>query len=109
MFGLLRLIGLITAGLAVTTVSTTAQQQAAVCGENELPRGDIGYSGFECNCDLSVFKEERPEGHFLYRFRSEPVIRGVEPGEWIATTAVHFLREGQQVRLQSNGPEERPS
>ena len=33
-------------------------------------------------------------------------IRGVEPGEWIATTAVHFLREGQKVRLQSNGPEE---
>jgi RND family efflux transporter MFP subunit len=34
-------------------------------------------------------------------------IRGVAPGDWIATTAVHFLREGQQVRLQSNGPEER--
>lgn len=26
-------------------------------------------------------------------------VRGVEPGEWIATTAVHVLREGQKVRL----------
>jgi RND family efflux transporter MFP subunit len=26
-------------------------------------------------------------------------VRGVEPGEWIATSAVHVLREGQEVRL----------
>ena len=26
-------------------------------------------------------------------------VRGVTPGEWIATTAVHVLREGQKVRL----------
>lgn len=30
-------------------------------------------------------------------------IRGVEPGEWIAVTAVHFLREGQRVRLSGQG------
>lgn len=28
-------------------------------------------------------------------------IRGVAPGEWVAVTAVHFLREGQRVRLQT--------
>lgn len=26
-------------------------------------------------------------------------VRGVEPGDWIATTGVHVLREGQKVRL----------
>ncbi len=26
-------------------------------------------------------------------------VRGVSPGEWVATTAVHVLREGQRVRL----------
>lgn len=26
-------------------------------------------------------------------------VRGVEPGDWIATSAVHVLREGQKVRL----------
>lgn len=30
-------------------------------------------------------------------------IRGVEPGERIAVTAVHFLREGQRVRLSGEG------
>jgi RND family efflux transporter MFP subunit len=33
-------------------------------------------------------------------------IRGVAPGEWVAITAVHFLREGQRVRLQSGGTRE---
>ena len=26
-------------------------------------------------------------------------VRGIEPGEWVATTAVHVLREGQKVRV----------
>ncbi len=81
MSGSLRLIGLAAAGLVLTMApETAAQQQAMVCGENEMPRGEIGYTGFECNCDLTVFKAERPEGQFLYRFRSEPVIRGVKQG-----------------------------
>jgi len=30
---------------------------------------------------------------------------GVEPGDWIATAGVHFLREGQQVRVLESGEE----
>lgn len=66
--------------LLVLATAAGAQQQAAVCSADEVPRGEIGYSGFECNCELSFFKEQRPEGQFLYRFRSEPVITGVKKG-----------------------------
>ncbi|MDH3457088.1 MAG: PDZ domain-containing protein [Gemmatimonadota bacterium] len=64
--------------LSLTTGLGAQQQRATVCGADEVPRGEIGYSGFECNCVLSFFEEKRPEGQFLYRFRSEPVITGIK-------------------------------
>ena len=27
------------------------------------------------------------------------IMDGLEPGEWVATAGVHYLKEGQQVRL----------
>jgi len=70
-----------------------AQQRAAVCGENEIAKGSLGYSGLECNCDFSYRKEAGGEGQFLYRFRSEPVILGVKSGG----PADGKLREGDVV------------
>ena len=26
-------------------------------------------------------------------------VQGVEPGEWVATAGVHYLTEGEQVRI----------
>jgi len=34
------------------------------------------------------------------------VLEGIKPGEWIATAGVHFLKEGQQVRIMSSTVEE---
>lgn len=34
------------------------------------------------------------------------VLEGVQPGEWIATAGVHYLKEGQQVRILSSSAEE---
>jgi multidrug efflux pump subunit AcrA (membrane-fusion protein) len=31
------------------------------------------------------------------------VEQGIEPGEWIATAGVHFLKEGQQVEILAEG------
>jgi membrane-associated protease RseP (regulator of RpoE activity) len=66
--------------LWLATGLSAQQQQASACGADEVPRGEVGYSGFECNCKLSFFEEERPEGQFLYQFRSEPTITGVKDG-----------------------------
>ena len=59
----------------------TAQQLArAVCGENEIAKGSLGYSGLECNCDFTYLKEDMGEGQFSYHFRAEPVILGAKAG-----------------------------
>ncbi len=34
------------------------------------------------------------------------VLEGIQPGEWIATAGVHYLKEGQQVRILSSSAEE---
>ena len=34
------------------------------------------------------------------------VLEGIQPGEWIATAGVHYLKEGQQVRVLSSSAEE---
>jgi hypothetical protein len=34
------------------------------------------------------------------------VREGIEPGEWIATAGVHYLKEGQEVRILSASTEE---
>ncbi len=34
------------------------------------------------------------------------ILEGIQPGEWIATAGVHYLKEGQQVRILSEGAEE---
>lgn len=34
------------------------------------------------------------------------IVKGLEPGEWIATAGVHFLKEGQEVRLLAQIKEE---
>ena len=34
------------------------------------------------------------------------VLEGIQPGEWIATAGVHYLKEGQQVRILSFSAEE---
>lgn len=31
--------------------------------------------------------------------RGLPILNGLKPGEWVATAGVHYLREGQQVRI----------
>jgi hypothetical protein len=31
---------------------------------------------------------------------------GLKPGEWVATAGVHYLKEGQQVRILSQTSEE---
>jgi multidrug efflux pump subunit AcrA (membrane-fusion protein) len=33
------------------------------------------------------------------------VTEGIQPGEWIATAGVHYLKEGQQVRILSSSKE----
>jgi predicted metalloprotease with PDZ domain len=71
-------------GVAVAIYMTghdlAAQQRAAVCGENEIAKGSLGYSGLECNCDFTYQKTDGAEGRFSYRFRSEPVILAVKSG-----------------------------
>jgi len=65
--------------LSMSSDDLTAQQLGrAVCGENEIAKGSLGYSGLECNCDFSYLKEDGGEGRFSYRFRSEPVILSVK-------------------------------
>jgi RND family efflux transporter MFP subunit len=34
------------------------------------------------------------------------VLEGIQPGEWVATAGVHYLKEGQQVRVLSSSAEE---
>ena len=34
------------------------------------------------------------------------VLEGIQPGEWIATAGVHYLKEGQQIRVLSSSAEE---
>ncbi len=65
--------------LSLTGNSLFAQQvAAAACSEGEIAKGSIGYSGLECNCDFTYFKEDEGEGQFRYYFRAEPVILGVK-------------------------------
>jgi multidrug efflux pump subunit AcrA (membrane-fusion protein) len=34
------------------------------------------------------------------------ITEGIKPGEWIATAGVHYLKEGQQVRILSSSTQE---
>jgi len=52
------------------------EAKAAACGEGEFVVADYGFSGLECNCAFSVY----PDGRRRWRFRSEPVVRGVKDG-----------------------------
>ena len=52
----------------------------------------------------TVSKREVTTGELL---RSGITVReGIEPGEWIATAGVHYLKEGQQVRILASSAEE---
>ena len=80
MNGLRTITGALGVAIAISMAGhdLAAQQRAAVCGENEIAKGSLGYSGLECNCDFTYLKEDRGEGQFFYRFRSEPVILSVK-------------------------------
>jgi hypothetical protein len=64
-------------GLVVAPGPAAAQEaRTAACGEGEFVVTDYGFSGLDCNCAFSVY----PDGRRRWRFRSEPVIRGVKDG-----------------------------
>jgi len=95
MNGLRTITGALGVAIAISMAGQdlSAQQRAAVCGENEIAKGSLGYSGLECNCDFTYLKEDRGEGQFFYRFRSEPVILSVKANG----PADGKLREGDVV------------
>lgn len=64
-------------GLGIAPSQATAQEaRTAVCREGEFVVAEYGFSGLECNCAFSVYAD----GRRRWRFRSEPVIRGVKDG-----------------------------
>jgi RND family efflux transporter MFP subunit len=84
-------------------------------GRVELPR-DLARTGYEVPL-TAIFSDEAQKSYvWVIDETSQTVSRrevetgelsprgiyiraGIEPGEWIATAGVHFLREGQQVRM----------
>jgi membrane-associated protease RseP (regulator of RpoE activity) len=69
---------LIVLGLIVAPTNAVAQEQEGWCKKSgEFVVGSLGYTELECNCEIGLFSDTQ---QLIYRFRSEPVIGGVQSG-----------------------------
>ena len=68
------------------------------------PQGNNTYVWVIDDKTESVSKREVKTGKLLDS--GIEVIDGIQPGEWIATAGVHYLQEGQQVRILSSAARE---
>lgn len=69
--------------------ATPAPAEEGPCSEGEIALGDLGISSIGCHCSV----KDEPDGRRLWRFKAEPVVRGLRENG----PAEGLLRSGDRV------------